>query len=370
MKIAHIADTHLRQRQYGNPGRGEDFLNGILEAIKTAHTHGANVVLAAGDILDSTNPGPQVCITQLDRVNKELLDRDMLMLVISGNHDKTSPSWCERFVGVDKMSTDIGIRVIDNQEYYIDGRIKVVGIPFMADKELRDKLAADTIPHGDILMWHGAIAEFTGYASEGAITLEELTKDKRWKLIAMGDQHIHNYKESNGVIVAYPGSTELCSVSEDFEKQLYIYDWDCETGTFEIESIPFHTREKQKFEIDTEEELDKACESFHKDSVIFVKYNREIPNALLRLQAAVKPTNILRAVPYLKGQKRATEVSKGCSVGDPVQFLNDNINKLVKDPMQAERIRNVAGAMLSEEIDAGKVLEDYINKELDQITLV
>lgn len=34
MKIAHIADTHLRQRQYGVPGRGDDFVTGLSNAIK------------------------------------------------------------------------------------------------------------------------------------------------------------------------------------------------------------------------------------------------------------------------------------------------------------------------------------------------
>lgn len=368
MKIAHIADTHLRQRQYGNPTRGEDFLNGLLSAIKAAHASGARVILAAGDILDSTNPGPQVCITQLDTVNNLLIELNMVMLVISGNHDKTSPNWCERFEDCDDGAAP-GIKVINNQTYVLDGKISVVGIPFMSDSELRARLAADDIPHGDILMWHGAIAEFTGYVAEGVITMEELTKDKRWKLIAMGHLHIHNYKESNGVIAAYPGSTELLSVSEDFDKKLYVYDWDCETGTFEIESVPFHTREKQKFEIDTEEELDKAVSEFEESAVIFVKYNSKIPNARLRMQTAVKPTNILRAVPYAKTSKRAVDVSRHCDVGDPVTFLNNNINKLVKDPEQAKRIRGIASSMLSEGIDAGKELEGFINNTLGQILI-
>lgn len=367
MKIAHIADTHLRQRQYGNPTRGEDFLNGLLSAIKAAHASGASVILAAGDILDSTNPGPQVCITQLDTVNNLLIELNMVMLVISGNHDKTSPNWCERFEDYDDGAAP-GIKVIDNQTYVLDGKISVVGIPFMSDSELRARLADDDIPHGDILMWHGAIAEFTGYAAEGAITMEELTKDNRWRLIAMGDQHIHNYKESNDVIVAYPGSTELCSVSEDFDKKLYVYDWH-DDGTFDIASVPFDTRKKQAFDIETEEDLEKAVSEFEESAVIFVKYNREIPNALLRMQTAVKPTNILRAVPYAKTSKRAVDVSRHCDVGDPVTFLNNNINKLVKDPEQAERIRGVASSMLSESIDAGKELEGFINNTLGQILI-
>lgn len=368
MKIAHIADTHLRLRQYGNPKRGEDFMNSMLSAIKTAADEGCKYILAAGDILDSTSPGPIVCIQQLDAVNALLVQNGMLMLVTSGNHDKTYPSWCSRFTE-ESLKRECGIAVIDNTTYQIPDGPLVVGMPFMSDSDMRRMLQEDSIPSGDILMWHGAIAEFTGYVDEGAITMEELTSKRRWKLIAMGHLHIHSWNDMNGVTVAYPGSTECRDRSEDFDKKFIMYDW--HDDKFTITSVPFKTRTKQKFDIDTEEELEQAIAQFKSDAVLYIDYNKSIPNAMLRIQTALGDANILRARPYTKdANKRATDLSRSCSVGDPVTFLSDNLHKLVPDLDKAERIRDISATLLSENIDAAKYLEDYINNRLDSITLV
>lgn len=363
MKIAHIADCHLRQRQYNSPQRGEDFLNGLKSAIKTAHDNGCNHILVSGDLLDSTNPGSAVCIHQLDSLQDFLVKLQMKLVTTDGNHDKTNPSWCSRF---NRQSEKLGYGIfeINNKSITLtEGKVSVTvhGLPYMSDETLRSMLKEDSIPHTDILMWHGAIKEFIGYPTENTISMSELTKDKRWKLIAMGDQHVHKMLTDNGVTVAYSGSTELCKLNEDLEKKMWIYDWD-EAGTFKYTSVSFDTRKKQLFVLKTEEEFAAALKTFDPNAILFVTYSTEIQNAALRLQMAVKETNILRTVPLYPSTINVLSI-KDNNIGDIVQFLREHIKELV-DSEVAARIENLCVSVLSQDIDFMADINKYCEDKL------
>lgn len=362
LKIAHIADCHLRQRQYGYPQRGEDFLKGILSAITTAHEQGADIILVAGDMLDSTNPGAAVCIDQLDEIQSVLKELKFRMYITSGNHDKTYPHWCSRFNKFFSEDTG-GMRVIDNDMITIskgDISLSIYGLPFMSDNEFRDSI--EELPKADILVWHAAIKEFTGYPTDNAISCAELNCGK-WKLVAMGDQHIHKYLKEGDTTIAYPGSTELCSTSEDFEKQLLMYTW-TSNDDFKIDSIPFTTRKKQQFVVKTEKELDKAISEFDESSIIFIKYAKEIPNASFKINKALKSTNIARLIPLTSTKKNGSDITVK-ELRDPVSYLRDNINILVKDTDRAQRISSLCVSVLSQDIDYMKDVEQYCESKLN-----
>lgn len=361
IKIAHIADIHLRQRQYGSYARGEDFLAGLLSALETAHKHGANVVLASGDILDSTNPGAPVCITQLDKVQEFLVANEMRMYAISGNHDKTSPSWCSRFTG------ETGIIAIDHKKVDCDG-ITIVGIPYMSGPELRAMLENKELESGDILMWHGDVAELAGFPPEGAITAEELTKDKLWQVIALGHIHIHQKLNKNGVVVTYPGSTEKCDSADESEKKMFMYTFD-KGKLKKTESIGFKTREVQEFEVHTEEELQEAINNFSNDSIIFIKYAKNIKNAMLAIRAAAHEGNLVRSVPLSDKSKRATDVANREQVLDPVSFVKVNMVTMVGDKDKADRILGLTVAALSPEADFVSALDMYCEDRLNSVEI-
>lgn len=366
MKIAHIADTHLRQRQYGVPGRGDDFVTGLSNAIKKACKSGASAIVAAGDILDSSNPGSPVCITQLDKIQGLLVSLNIPMFVISGNHDKTSPSWCSRFDTV-YDNTKIGIKCIDDMAIEFNG-LKIVGVPYLSGSEMRERLENNSIPKGDILVWHGDIAEMSGFPPEGAITMAELAKAKRWRVVAMGHIHIHDMRKKDGVIVAYPGSTELCESSEEFNKKFYMYDIGDKNTEIKVESIPFTTRAKQKFTINSEEELEEAISKFKKDSIIFVEYDESIQNCKNRLELAVTPKNILRAVTKTCASLTSKIIRAG-DVGSPVAFLKENICSLTDSPERAKRIEGICTAVLSQNVDYTAAIEQFCDDRLKSITL-
>lgn len=363
LKVAHIADCHLRQRQYGYPQRGEDFLNGIISAINKAHDNECKYLIVAGDLLDSTNPGAAVCIDQLDTLHDLVKKYKMCMLVTSGNHDKTSPNWCSRFNKFFKDSEG-GIRVIDNEMYTLKNEeveINCYGLPFLPDAEFREVLP--TLPEADILVWHAAIKEFTGYPTENAITCKELDCGK-WKLVAMGDQHINKVLVEGETTIAYPGSTELCSSSEDFEKSILIYEFS-EDKSFVVKNEAFETRKKQLFIINTAEELDKAVEAFDPKAVIFIKYNRDINNAAFIINKAIKSTNILRAVPFSKANTSNAKITVD-ELKDPVSFLRETLYKIIKDKDRAQRIENVCVSGLTPGTDFPKELELFCETQLNK----
>lgn len=363
VKIAHVADCHLRQRQYGYPQRGEDFLNGLISAINKAHECGCKYILVAGDLLDSTNPGAAVCIDQLDLLHELVKKHKMCMLVTSGNHDKTYPSWCSRFNKFYK-ETEGGIKVIDDEMYTVNignTDITIYGLPFLSDADFREVLP--TLPSADILVWHAAIKEFTGYPTENAITCAELNCGK-WKLVAMGDQHINKVLVEGETTIAYPGSTELCSSSEEFEKSILIYEFK-KDKTFNIVKEPFETRKKQLFIIKTEEELEKAIKEFDPKAVIFVKYNRDINNAAFLINKAIKSTNILRAVPFATTNTNTSKITVD-ELKDPVSYLRETLYKIVKDKNKAQRIENLCVTGLTPGADFVKELSQYCELHLDK----
>lgn len=366
LKVAHIADCHLRQRQYGYPQRGEDFLNGIKSAINKAHECGCKYIVAAGDLLDSTNPGAAVCIDQLDSIQLLLKELNLCMLITSGNHDKTSPHWCSRFNKFFKEEEG-GMKVIDNEFYTLkQDEVEVVayGLPFLPDSEFRELLP--DLPEADILIWHAAIKEFTGYPTENAITCKELDCGK-WKLVMMGDQHIHKVLVEGDTTIAYPGSTELCSSSEDFEKELLVYEFQ-KDKSFTICSKAFKTRKKQLFIVKTEEELDEAVANFDPTAVIFIKYCKDIPMASFKITNGIKPTNILRAIPFSNSKTSDAKLTVD-ELKDPVSFLRDTLQIIVKDKDRAQRIENVCVAALTPDLDFAKELEVFIEGELNKVVI-
>ena len=71
IKIAHIADCHLRVAQYGSKRRGGKFLQGVLSAVRKAASLGIKYILCSGDLLDASNPGPLVCVEQLEKLTEQ-----------------------------------------------------------------------------------------------------------------------------------------------------------------------------------------------------------------------------------------------------------------------------------------------------------
>lgn len=414
IKIAHIADCHLRASQYGRKSRSDDFLRGLTNAIQEAYKAGAEMILCAGDLLDTRNPGTKVCLAQLDIVNDLLKKLHLPMLVISGNHDNCIPAWHSRFTvlhecivaGVPEghYSIDVGENVrhrfsgiicADNAHFSVTKTIqldddpkvirlevspdnlRILGLPYMEATALRERLAELESLHDkpDIIMWHGEVKEFCGYPRENAIEIKDFDSTGA-ALIALGDQHIHAAKQGKNCILTYPGSTELCSSSEDTNKALYLYTIllsdEARPEVVCVDSIPFATRKVQKFELNTEDDLESAEKAIEKGSLVFVKYKRTLKNVNARLKAAVasdEEHTIIRATPFGEIENlTSVNYSPGDKVVRPWEFVHEESRSLFQEE-ERTRIEEICANILNPELDHRAIIDRYCYDRLNKVVL-
>lgn len=244
MKILHTADWHLRDAQYGDYERGLEFFQAakrlVNEAI-TLHKLGQiDCIVNGGDILDKKRP-PSVVIHQLMEIHDMLVEANLPMFTITGNHDQDDPSW----ISLNKKHTDKGIISIDDTTVEFNG-LRIHGALETNRKRLQEHLQQvnETV---DILVWHGSMKESAGFDNGNYVSLQEFmdfTDHMNTKLFLFGDIHKRQYFEqtrANGtrILCGYPGSIEMASgVSEPPDKTYTIID----TDTLQMEHKPLKIR--------------------------------------------------------------------------------------------------------------------------------
>ena len=395
IKIAHIADCHLRVAQYGSKRRGGKFLQGVLSAVRKAAALGIKYILCSGDLLDASNPGPLVCVEQLERLNLTLLVNDMAMIVTPGNHDPNVGSWLQSFQGTqDGDGNMIGLVSAGCKEHYITGEdsevvyrmliaqgdvtLSLETLPYMKPDELRDYFSTRPEFPADILMWHGAIKEFTGFPREDDIEVADFPENQ-WKLAAVGDQHVHKYTQrvSDGLVVAYPGSTEMCSSAEESDKHMYVYTFEkssAGTELVKIESVAFPTQRVVRVDINTEEELKAFQEDIiaNPDTLAYVRYNKKLPDVVSRM---LKPDGIntadatIQATPLMPDRADMNSISRETVVHGPARFFDDHAEELVEDIELRQRISDICRDMLDPKTDHRDQLNKYCENRINIITL-
>lgn len=371
VKLAHIADCHLRQTQYGSRARGRDFYNGLYSAVRTACGLHVDAILCAGDLLDGPYPSAEIIADQLGTINAFLRCKKIPMLVINGNHDNTKTPWASVFnSSAECRLQDGGIFPIDHSGASIGSPadcISIKGVPYCSPEELRDTLTGPGSDAyvADVLMWHGEIKEFCGYPREGCIEMQDFPLNT-YKLIAMGDQHIHKMlqREEDGLIVAYPGSTELCSSSEDPCKKMFVYTFDKGVIT-DIQSVPFQTRKVQKFTITSPEDLEHAYSAMAPGALVFVDYISTVKGVLARLSSFVEtwPETILRPAAITE-QKTKVEFTKQYTAED-MPTLQAFTHKALSDGLASDDVAKLVTALTDPVCDHKTVVNDYCEQKLE-----
>lgn len=219
-KFTWMSDTHVGYRQYGLERRERDFQLSFINAVQTAIDTGSKFIIHSGDIIHNNRPTAQT-IMCLKKAHDMLREAGIPMWVVSGNHDFSEPHWIST---INPDNDEDGIFLIDGKTLQYEG-FSIYGCPWLP----RDAFLASLpqIPNADVIVWHGAIAEFIGFPQASALKLEELPLDK-CQLWAAGDIHVNRMrtvvnKRLGGVThVGYPGSTEMNSSSEDDVKVIKV----------------------------------------------------------------------------------------------------------------------------------------------------
>lgn len=380
VKIAHIADCHLRSTQYGSRERGRAFFKGLMSAVKTAvEQEDVRAIICAGDLLDGPYPSAEIIADQLHSLNRYLREQNVPMLVINGNHDNTRVPWGEAFLHYCKEQTTNGIVPLDGVEtHYKCFRVcqkgnfnceaTVCGTSFCQPEELRAWLAArkEQGLEADILVWHGEVLEFIGYPKEDCINLSDFPEGM-FKVVAMGDQHIHKYikRESDGLIVAYPGSTEMCSSSEDSKKKMYVYTFE-NHELKDIKSVPFHTQPVQRFDIHTPEDLEKAYSEMQPGALVYVDYSPTVKGCLPRLKSFIDthPETFLKARAIAEQKVTAVE-NQDYGQMQEVPPLHKFAWSTMSDTEKERRVSGMVRDVMDPSCDHREVIDKYCETALE-----
>lgn len=173
MKILHTADLHLKEISD---------VSILQEIISCAESHGAELILIAGDLFDSSADADSLKEALKPIWNNYSGD----VLIIQGNHDfshfKGDKDWAENV----SIANDRPYSVCE-----IDGTIFVC-VPYQKDVSLADI----DLPHADILVTHGTFKR--------DVYPEDIVG--KYRYVALG--HYHDWFDTyiEGCMVVNPGS--------------------------------------------------------------------------------------------------------------------------------------------------------------------
>ncbi|PLJ76844.1 metallophosphoesterase family protein [Infirmifilum sp. SLHALR2] len=217
--IAHFADTHVGVRPYGLEWCLEEILEHFKSSVEEALKEGVDAIVFSGDLFDKPHPPNKALKTVIEAVHRAV-DKGVRVYSILGEHDlpKVSDIPPQHLIpGLrvpfrDEVLTDC--LTVSGVEYCISG---VNHVPIKYSSSLKQRLldnvknATSRTGWRGVLMLHQSIANFMEF--EPGLEISELPDKPMY--IAMG--HLHRrvkHRQSNGQIVAYPGSLDIIKRDE------------------------------------------------------------------------------------------------------------------------------------------------------------
>lgn len=325
--IAHIGDTHLRDTQYATYRRGLDFFEGFMKAIQIGCEH-ADVIVLTGDIFDRPRPSPKV-IGQLMQADQLIKRSGKVAFAITGNHDWGSPTWLQTLFPGRLESSDnadapavevdaTGIIPLDNAAALYKG-YRFVGLTPHSAATFRGSLADITVRarNADVVLFHGLVTGVVDFfaGTESPLHVSEFPVSKNNKAWLLGDVHVQGFvsvdRPGGGkCLVGYPGSTEMCSASENPDKSVPIIRLSKESATVQ-DIIPFSTRPFIKAEVCNDEQLDtlmaRLAPVADQHPVVVVQFDRKLSHAINRIHSMLDAQRaVIRCYP-LPEVKEAAE---------------------------------------------------------------
>lgn len=370
-KIALLADLHLRDSLYGSAELGQRVKYSVLSAIDKAHEVGCTVVIFAGDIVNTPKPKVRV-ITELKAILDRVESYGMAWYFVSGNHDRLPVHWSD--VISDPMEKSQAHLPYVSGEHHLTpdaiiqiGEMTITGCDYCSRQELMDTWEAmDVKEPVDFFVWHGAIKELYPFGGESGISIDEIPGDKV-KNFLVGDLHKHvSLTSKDGRVTAYyPGSTEICSIDEEFEKKFFCFEK--ENGEIKVTSVGYDSMRILNQKVSTEEDLEKLLASIPKDYPKGVELvYLDVSYDLLKLSnireavltaLVVQPT-VFKIRPFNPERKEVviTRTKKdGCA------SLKDIFDSRVPD---GDAVKPLVAALLEESVDEDSVIDAWTTERL------
>lgn len=281
-RFLHAADLHLGHDNFGIQSRILDF-GAQLEKIKAiAIAEAVKLVILAGDVFNSPNPDPWSS-KALRKFADDLCLLGIHIVVNTGNHDRYPLKLDgQEITRVESMSDAINAMPAHNGlQLYPAGRpstlnLRLASLNWMPSSKIPQALQ-DLPQELDVLVMHQSCSGFLPSIAACEMQLEWLAGKARY--VALGDLHISKeLRPSENTVVAYPGSTEMCSLSESLIKTVNVVELDLENRQAPpvIRKVEISTRPVTTLVIDTPEALEQV-RNFRpaSDSLVVFKYAQE-----------------------------------------------------------------------------------------------
>ena len=363
--IAHMGDIHLRDAQYANTERSLDFYNAFEQAIIT--TQDVDVIVCCGDIFDSSRPSPKV-IGQLIKIDHVLQSLGKTMLCITGNHDRSNPTWLATLF---PRTDGPGIVPLDDRSIVIKG-FTFVGIqPYTASQfRANSSLIAESCRDADVVLYHGLVTGVVPmYVSQDSnpLTVDDMPSSPRTKAVLLADIHKQGYTHhQSGLcrkLVAYPGTLEVCSASEDVEKSVPIVRLS-ESGAEVIRHEKLQTRLFISAKVVSDEELSALIARLQgvasQNPVVVIEFDRSLNDAIYRIHTALDAGKaLIRCKPLPHAGAEYVRQTAGEDDGRGIKdFMSA---KLADDP----ELEAMALALIDRgDEDAANILSEFIERNL------
>lgn len=322
MKFSVSADWHIRPRHLGVARRGEDFTKAAIAAIEASAYNNCAFMINGGDLLNESRPSSESVrsIMHLHEVARSL---GHPILLIDGNHDFAEPSWYDTIFPPEEHEESLkrgGFYRLTGKRILFHG-LQIAGLRIGTREMLLEDLTM--LPPTDIVVWHGAWREMAGYESPDSPSLADIPVGK-FQAIVCGDIHKRQWVGGEGAtIVGYPGATELVKRDDPLEHSITVFDTSHGTGRWTWEDIPIPTRPVYVRQVRDHNQLEELIAEFRKIPqqpwpIIFVRYDRDIPDVKERLFAAINnPDALVRIAP-----------------APPVTLINTFLGQISQEPLK------------------------------------
>jgi DNA repair exonuclease SbcCD nuclease subunit len=221
--VTHSADWHIGFRQYASPERLLDFSIQPRKVIEMLDPEDLNILTVSGDLLHTKEQSSEN-ILQLKEINKMLIEKGVICLVVEGNHDDTHPHWAE-LVSDSSKSNDIkdpGIHLITERLVTVYG-LTFYGVPQCRSRKQFLEEIKPNIPPAYMTLFHGQIYEI--FSLEGKDEDQKLIKASDFpeanSIILNGDIHRHRVVDDGRRWIYSPGTVCQYSKGEDIDKYVW-----------------------------------------------------------------------------------------------------------------------------------------------------
>lgn len=349
--IIATSDWHFGKRQYGLKFREHDRYAAGHALVDYAIKHQVPAILNGGDTLDVTRPSSKA-VSQLKEIHNKLVKAKIPMYVVQGNHDRVDPPWYNLF----DAHPEFGVQLIGGRTVEIaigTKKYTLAGI----DEKPKDQLikAIEEVKHADILLLHASVQEWIGFPSATALSLQDDIPKNRFRLVVIGDTHIHDYRElEDGTAFLSPGAIENGTKAEPREFHITRLG-----STLQYDTVPLPTRPVVDVYARTDDELKAADKTLQKlrrgtGGLAYLYYNPKLENTSILFAQTDAPEYYLTPIAIqeeeatVENVEDATEGKRLMTIGEFAAKAHGN--PLVNNCLQRILLSQTKTADLVEEL--------------------